>query len=125
MDANRFLGRGRYLKKENVLGGPKTLTIEEVDTVTFGDGDDAEERLQLTLSNRQRFNLNSTNLQMLISAFGSNTEDWFGQDITFVHDPDVVYLGRRTGGVRIRVPGRTAAAPTASTEQEDEGPVPF
>jgi len=57
--------------------------------------------------------LNSINNQMLFKITGSEeTSDWIGHKVVLYDDQNVSFQGRITGGVRIRAPRKTAAAPS-------------
>lgn len=68
---------------------------------------------------------NRTNMRILASLFGPQTQGWIGKTVNVFNDPSVSYAGRMTGGIRIR-PARSPqnqphnnlpAAPKASAQQ--------
>lgn len=49
--------------------------------------------------------LNSTNIQLLAKACGSDdSDDWAGKKVTVYSDPNVSFGGKLVGGLRIKVP---------------------
>ena len=71
--------------------------------------------------------LNSTNIQLLERACGSdNTDDWIGKEVTIYVDPNVSFAGKLTGGLRVRLP-RKAVSPKEANQGggpawDDEAP---
>jgi hypothetical protein len=66
--------------------------------------------------------LNSTNKDVLVDDLGRVPGKWEGASVGVFVDPSVVFAGKRTGGVRLRVfePARTAKA----TKPADPKPAP-
>lgn len=55
--------------------------------------------------------LNSTNIQLLVKATGTDeTNEWKGRTIVLYVDDNVSFGGKLVGGIRVRVP-RKAASP--------------
>ncbi len=50
-----------------------------------------------------------------------DTDDWIGKEIVLYTDPNVVYGGKRTGGIRIRAP-KVRRAPVMEINDDD---IPF
>lgn len=46
--------------------------------------------------------LNRTNIRIISSLFGPQTQSWIGKTVNVYNDPTVSYGGRITGGVRVR-----------------------
>jgi hypothetical protein len=57
---------------------------------------------------------NKVNREMIANIVGSReTEHWPGRKIVLYDDPNIVYGGRITGGIRVRAPRPQAAAAPA------------
>jgi hypothetical protein len=63
--------------------------------------------------------LNKTNGDEIAEAYGEDTDDWIGKSILLYFDPKVSYAGKRTGGIRVRIP-----TPKRAPEPEPEEPMP-
>ncbi len=75
--------------------------------------------------------LNSTNIQLMEKACGSDdTDDWIGKEIIVYTDPNVSFGGELVGGLRIKkaqqaapakpkAAPRSAAAPRGGSDSED------
>jgi hypothetical protein len=68
--------------------------------------------------------LNDTNLETLEMAFGEDSSDLIGAQVILFVDPDVKYGGKRTGGIRVKLPKAAAkekaAAKSATAEFLDD-----
>lgn len=78
--------------------------------------------------------LNSTNIQLMEKATGSDdTDDWLGKEIIVYTDPNVSFGGELVGGLRIKkaqvaAPAKPKAAPKRAATYGDAPPdddVPF
>lgn len=58
--------------------------------------------------------LNKGNAQTISEAYGDNTDGWQGKQIVLYFNPDVMYAGKKTGGIRVRKP--KVAAPSKAPE---------
>jgi hypothetical protein len=109
---------GVYLKKQDLEDGPLSQHIAAVDKVLFEakGGKPAETKWVLTFTGEptRKLTLNKTNLSVLAKAFGKRTGPWVGQTVEIYLDESVMYAGQLTGGLRIRVPKRRRAHPTAA-----------
>jgi hypothetical protein len=71
--------------------------------------------------------INATNVQLCEQICGSDdTDDWMGHQLVLYTDPNVSYGGKLVGGIRVRAPKTTAAAPSkpASRKPAPLPPVP-
>jgi hypothetical protein len=72
--------------------------------------------------------LNATNKALLVDAFGKPPANWIGASIGVFFDPEVMFAGKRTGGLRLRlVPppvaaSRPAPKPTPTPAADSEWP---
>lgn len=58
--------------------------------------------------------VNSGNWDQLATAYGDESDGWRGKPVELYIDPNVMYAGRRTGGIRVRLNG---ALPTWDLKQ--------
>jgi hypothetical protein len=71
--------------------------------------------------------LNSTNIQLMEKACGSDdTDDWVGKEIIVYTDPNVSFGGELVGGLRIKkaqqaAPAKPKAAPRAAYASDSQG----
>jgi hypothetical protein len=73
MDARKYASK--YVKPDNVRDGPiQTRIINVFEEERYG-------RLMLELETGSQFALNEGNTNVLIRAWGHNTDDWIGQEI--------------------------------------------
>lgn len=119
----------KFLKKEDV-DPPKLVTIKAMRQANVAM-DDQPEELKWTVLFKELDKpmvLNSTNIQLLIKALGTDeTDEWVGKQIVVYNDPNVSFAGKITGGVRIRAPKKkTAETPAAvPTDNDFEDDIPF
>lgn len=119
----------KFLKKEDV-DPPKLVTIKAMRQANVAM-DDQPEELKWTVLFKELDKpmvLNSTNIQLLVKALGTDeTDEWVGKQVVVYNDPNVSFAGKITGGVRIRAPKKkTAEAPAAGpTDNDFEDDIPF
>ena len=64
--------------------------------------------------------LNATNIVLLERACGSdNTDDWMGKQVTIYVDSNVSYMGKITGGLRVRLPRYVKSKPADQMTEAD------
>jgi hypothetical protein len=124
-DVSSFLS-GTYYKKSDLEGSEDQLllTIAGVEKVEFRDQKtgETETRLQLTFEGEdtKKLTLNVTNLKILVKHFGSKSSGWIGRRIVLYLDENVTFGSSLVGGLRVRVPRASKAAPlTTVAEAED------
>jgi len=103
MKTGKFLSP--YIRSESVKkGGAFALTVTSVEAESVGNGEDSEEKLVLYGKEvDQGLVLNKTALRTLEEITGSDdTDDWVGAKIEVYFDPDVLFSGKRVGGLRVR-----------------------
>lgn len=114
----------KFLKKEDVEP-PKLVTIKALRQANVAM-DDQPEEMKWTIFFKELDKpmvLNSTNIQLLTMALGTDeTDDWIGKQVVVYNDPSVSFGGKITGGVRIRAPKKKVAATEFDATEED---VPF
>ena len=101
MDMNLVMkSDSKYLAKGDVsLQGADAVmanvTIEEV-------GDDQKPILYFMGGQLKPMVLNKTNVAVLTSLYGPESDHWQGKQVCVYNDPSVSYQGVATGGVRLR-----------------------
>ena len=95
----------RFLKAENIKGGPPvTVTIEKVTLEEMpGDGDAKQSRPVLWFVGKEKgVVLNKTNGQMIAHTYGDEMDLWVGKAITLRSEP-VSFQGRIVDSIRVAV----------------------
>lgn len=101
MNPHKFLTS--YLKADQLKGREMTCTICDCRAEQVGRGEDQSEKLVVYFQEiDQGLVLNKSNLSYLIGALGDETEMWIGKRVTVYHDPNVMFAGRRVGGLRVK-----------------------
>lgn len=121
MRASSVLG-GNFIKKEDLKeGGPERLEIAEVGLAEFENEKTgkAEKKLELTFTDERKLTLNNGNTQVLIAAYGDDTDLWTGRPIVAFFDPNVMFGKRKTGGVKVKVPSGVPAKGAATEPATD------
>lgn len=111
-------GSSTYVKKEALTAGPQKFVISAVEAVKTPEDKPA---LQLNFSNGQKFTLNKTNCSEIAAICGDDCDGWVGKSVVLMHDPTVMYAGKRIGGVKLRV----ADAPKQKGLTDDATDSPF
>jgi hypothetical protein len=115
----------RYIGKEDVLTNSIVATIKIVLLETVkGDGGDEDKVVLHFSDNTKPMICNNTNWSAIEDAYGPDSDGWIGKSIEIYHDPGITFGGKRTGGIRIRIPAKTpmqAAQPQASTAAAPAG----
>ena len=94
----------KYLKQEDVPT-PVLLTIKSVQQVTVGKDEEATMRWAISFNETEKpMTLNVSNILTLESYLGDETDNWIGKQTVLYVDPDVMYAGKRVGGLRPRAP---------------------
>jgi hypothetical protein len=99
MKARSFLGS--FLQQEDI-DGTQIATISSATSEVFEEGEAAKlvihfEELDKGLP------CNKTNINTLIAALNSDdTDNWVGKQIALYVDPNVMFSGKKVGGIRTR-----------------------
>lgn len=96
----------KYLKQSDV-DGEVEVTITKVGQVNVAREDEQPElKWAMRFAELKKpMVLNSTNLQLLAKACGSEeTDDWIGKKVVLYADPNVSFGGKLVGGLRIKLP---------------------
>lgn len=113
----------KYLKKEDIHEGEAVVTVAGVKQGNIAM-DDQPQELKWMIKFQEFAKpmvLNSTNIQLLAKACGSDdTDEWTGKKVVLYVDDNVSFGGKLVGGLRIRAIKKKSAA---LAELEDD--VPF
>ncbi len=104
----------RFVQKGDI--GPGVLwTIKKLTHEEIGRDEDAEMKWVLYFNETQKaWTLNKTNIKLLETiCMTDEADDWVGKQVVLYWDPTVDYMGKVTGGIRVRAP---------KTQQEKELP---
>lgn len=109
---------GSFLSKDDVPG-PLPITITSVELETVGSGKDAEKRpvAQVDGAPKPKMALNDTNWDFLVEEFDNDLDQIEGARVVVFVDPSVMFKGKRTGGLRLRLP-----EDGGFEDDEDDGP---
>jgi hypothetical protein len=99
------LATSRFFKAEDI-GPGRTLTIKEVTFEKVGDGDKPCCHFKETT---KALVLNKTNIDLLVTLHGEDTDEWVGQRVGLKLTP-VEFQGRRVNGIRVCKPHPVLAA---------------
>jgi hypothetical protein len=109
-------GQSEYLRADDWAGKSQRVIIAAVDDVEFERG----LKPVLTLKGLdKKLVVNATNFDILMDAFGNNTDKWVGHSIV-LEGTKISFKGKRVDSVRVSVP-KQAAKPV---QEEPEDP-PF
>lgn len=113
-----------FIKGDALRDAPIVRTINGAREHVFDDGTP-----QVVVSFRdddRDLGLNAGNFDAIVEISGQDdTDNWGGTQIELYFDPNVTYMGKRTGGVRIRKPTGAAKAPAKGPPPDDDaGPPP-
>lgn len=83
---------------DDFVAGPRTFTIQDVHTGKATQKYDIE----LVEGEGKVWRPPLTVLRILLAAWGDESDLWRGRRVTLALDPDVVYGGKKVGGIRIK-----------------------
>lgn len=114
----------KYLKQSDVPA-PILVTLGRVEKINLAqEGDTPEHKWALHFAEMDRpMVMNSTNINIVMECLGQETDGWVGNKMVLYVDPNVVYSGKRVGGLRLRLPKQAAPRPTAAPDLDDD--IPF
>ena len=96
------------LKSEDVGDHGLIAVIEDVVEANVKTEDGLESKVMVKFAGEEKhLVLNKTNSVTLSLAFGVQTEQWTGREIELYVDHDVEFMGRKVGGIRVRVPKKS------------------
>lgn len=121
----------RFLKKDDVPQ-PALVTIGDIEQVNVApQGQPEEKKWTMSFPELDKpLVLNSTNMHVIGSIYGEDTDGWMGQKLVIYHDPNVSFGGKLVGGLRVRAPKNQRAAPPAPAKpagkfDDMEDDIPF
>ena len=106
IDARKYAGGNWFDTSEIKEKGSGTFEVAEVREFSGDKGP----RLVLVNTDGHSWELNTTNNRTMIAAHGHDADGWVGLSIELVWDPEVLYKGKRSGGVRIKAEPRKTSA---------------
>lgn len=127
MELSNVFG-GDSLKAADLQGNEPTVVIEKVEMKKFDNGN----KLVLSFEGKKKTLVcNKTNANRIAYAYGTDTDNWVGQEITLFTDL-VDFQGKAVEAIRVRAKKKAAAPPpqqrqpapaTAAADMDDE--IPF
>lgn len=94
----------KFLKQEDIQK-PILVTIKTVEQFSVGKDDEATMKWGMTFHEIDKpLTLNVSNITTLESYLGDDTDNWIGKQTVVFVDPDVMYAGKKVGGIRVRPP---------------------
>ena len=95
-----------WLKKDDLSDpvGGEVFTISKVTEELVGSDQQSKWAMHWKERGVLPMLLNKTNLRLLASMFGDDTDDWRGKEVEVYHDPTISYGGQLVGGLRVRPP---------------------
>lgn len=105
---------GKYLKQDHI--GDKRVAVQIRDTVVEeieGDDNKKEKKPVLYFHGKEMgLVLNQTNAGSITDALGTDeTENWKNKKIVLYVDPNVMFGGKRVGGIRVAPYNGNGSAP--------------
>lgn len=102
MKASKFLSN--YLRKEEIEGDvPLTISSVEEEEVGFGENKSIKLVVYFKEIEKGLVVGSKAVLNALIDAFTDETDEWVGKPVVLYVDPNVTYMGKRIGGIRVKV----------------------
>jgi hypothetical protein len=102
LKASKFLSN--YLRKEEIEGEvPLTIASAAEEEVGFGENKSLKLVVYFKEIEKGLVVGSKAVLNMLIDAFSDETDKWVGEAVTIYVDPTVTYMGKRIGGIRVKV----------------------
>lgn len=118
MELSNVFG-GDSLKAADLQGNEPVVVIESVEMKKFDNGN----KLVITFEGKKKCLIcNKTNANRIAFAFGTNTDNWIGQEVTLFTDM-VDFQGSVREAIRVRAKKPPAVARPASADM-DNAPVP-
>ena len=119
------MAESRFLKQADV-GAGSLVTIESVTQINVAKKEDPEElKWCASFAECEKpLPLNLENREMIATINGSrNSDDWPGTKLVLYANPNIMFGGKKVGGIRIRAPknqGTTPARPPAGLLPADQ-----
>lgn len=82
---------------DDFIGGPRVFTIEDV-----YEGK-ATQKYDIKLAGEKKvWRPPLTVIRIILAAWGDESDLWKGRQVLLFHDPEVIYGGKKVGGIRIQ-----------------------
>ena len=102
-----------YLKASDLKGRQVTVKIARIEMETIGQGKEASHKPVIYFEGKEKgLVANKTNMNMIASVCGQETDDWIGLDI-ILFEAMVDYQGQTKPAIRVRVPPRKVVRDTS------------
>jgi len=114
-----------YLSKQDVMP-PLVLTIAgvQMEALQGDDGRKSKPVMSFREEGVKPMIVNKTNWMVLEAVYGDESDDWIGKSVEVYHDPEVMMMGNRIGGTRVRIPAGTPGAPAPAAAPATDAPKP-
>lgn len=125
MELSNVFG-GDSLKAADLKGSEPTVTISNVEMKKFDNGN----KLVISFEGKKKTLVcNKTNANRIAYAFGTNTDNWIGREITLFTDL-VDFQGNTVEAIRVRAkkeapPARPSSAEMADRRGDMDDEIPF
>ncbi len=115
----------QYLRASDLEGRQVNVTIDTVNMQEVGQGSEAKQLPVVYFVGKDSgLVLNKTNANVLVAAFGDESDAWSGRKITLFSTP-VPYQGKMVDGIRFTIPQQDEQQQQAAPINVDDTDVPF
>jgi hypothetical protein len=118
----------QYLKKEDVGDKRIVVSIDHVDMEDVGQGEQQERKPVVYFTGLDKgMVLNKGNADAMTEAAGGDDEmdNWRGVRVVLYVDRNVMFAGKRVGGLRVTLPaGKANPAKPAEPQYDEASPPP-
>jgi len=109
----------KYLKADDLRGRETRVTISRVEREKMGD----DVKPVVYFNGKEKgVVLNKTNSYTIATAYGDETNDWFGNDV-ILFSVMTEYGGKTTPAIRVRIPTARDNKPTPRREEPQDDPI--
>lgn len=95
--SHTIVSKSDQLNADQLLGGPITITVS---AVRIAEGDQPVV-IQYQNDNGRPYKPCLSMRKILAFAWGTDASQWVGRNITLYNDPEVMFGGKKVGGIRI------------------------
>lgn len=95
--SHTIVSKSDQLNADQLLGGPITITVS---AVRIAEGDQPVV-IQYRNDNGRPYKPCLSMRKILAFAWGTDASQWVGRSITLYNDPEVMFGGKKVGGIRI------------------------
>ena len=97
--APTLVGDSNVLSKADLMDGPQTFTVARVD-INLSDKK-RPTAIHLVESPGKPFKPNLGMRKLIAKGWGKSSKEYVGRRLTLFHNPDVLWQGKREGGVEV------------------------